>query len=167
MNSQTSRKMIVASGMAAVLVIGVVAFALSSHHATPVTANTQTPPNAVPPPEVPAVAPSSDAAAAVAPSPDVPAVVAAVPEHAANSAAIEPKRTAALHLAKAPRSAEPPAEVVTPAAPIDETVPKSVDGVKSGDEATPPSTNSSTTSDAQSGTESTAPAAADAGSSPK
>ena len=72
MESQTSRKIIVASSMAAVLGIGVVTFALSSHHRTPVAQIPQSLP--------PAVASTPDVSAPVAPTPVVPAAVAPMPD---------------------------------------------------------------------------------------
>lgn len=80
MESQTSRKIIVASSMAAVLGIGVVAFALSSHHRTPAAQIPQSPPPVVAstPDVSAAIAPGADAAAAVAPTPVVPAAVAPI-----------------------------------------------------------------------------------------
>ncbi|MDB6161169.1 MAG: hypothetical protein JWO04_4875 [Gammaproteobacteria bacterium] len=78
MNSQTSRKVIVASAMAAVVGIGVVTFALRSHH--PV-APAQTPHPPAPVAQIPADAPAAvaqipDALAAIAQNPDAPAPVA-------------------------------------------------------------------------------------------
>lgn len=80
MESQTSRKIIVASSMAVVLGIGVVAFALSSHHRTPAAQIPQSPPPVVAstPDVSAAIAPGADAAAAVAPTPVVPAAVAPI-----------------------------------------------------------------------------------------
>jgi hypothetical protein len=82
MESQTSRKIIVASSMAAVLGIGVVAFALSSHHRTPAAQIPQSPPPVVAstPDVSAAVAPSADAPAAGVPTPVVPAAVVPVPD---------------------------------------------------------------------------------------
>jgi len=68
MNSQTSRKIIVASGMAVVVGIAVVIFALRSHPVTPV-AQTFYPP--APIAQIPAAAP-----AAAAETPAAPAAVA-------------------------------------------------------------------------------------------
>jgi hypothetical protein len=82
MDSQTSRKIIVASSMAAVLGIGVIALALNSHHRTSTAQIAQTPPPAVAPtPDVSAaLAPTPDVSAAVAPTPVVPAAVAPIPD---------------------------------------------------------------------------------------
>jgi hypothetical protein len=81
MESQTSRKIIVASSMAVVLGIGVVTFALSSHHRTPVAQIPQSPPVVASTPDVSAaIVPGVDAAAAVAPTPVVPAAVAPIPD---------------------------------------------------------------------------------------
>jgi hypothetical protein len=82
MESQTSRKIIVASSMAAVLGIGVVTLALSSHHRTPVAQIAQSPPPVVAPtPDLSAaIAQGADAAAAVAPTPVVPAAIAPIPD---------------------------------------------------------------------------------------
>jgi hypothetical protein len=72
MNSQTSRKIIVASGMAVVVGIAVVIFALSSHRVTPVVQTFNPPP---PTAQIPAAAP-----AAAAETPAAPAAVAQVPD---------------------------------------------------------------------------------------
>jgi hypothetical protein len=66
MDSQTSRKIIVAGSMAAVLGIAVAMFALNSHRRTLVAPIPQSPP--------PAVAATPDVSTAVAPNPDAPAV---------------------------------------------------------------------------------------------
>jgi hypothetical protein len=81
MDSQKSRKIIVASGMAVVVGIAVVIFALSSHRVTPV-AKTLDPP--APIAQTPAAAP-----AAAAETPAAPAAVAQVPDA---PAAVAPKR---------------------------------------------------------------------------
>jgi hypothetical protein len=67
MDSQTTRKIVVASVMAAVVVIGVVTFALRSHH--PVAAVVQTPPPArvAQSPDVPALADQNQEAPAPVP----------------------------------------------------------------------------------------------------
>jgi hypothetical protein len=72
MNSQTSRKIIVASGLAVVVGIALVIFALRSHPVTPV-AQTFYPP--APIAQIPAAAP-----AAAAETPAAPAAVAQVPD---------------------------------------------------------------------------------------
>ena len=97
MNSQTSRKVIVASAMAAVVGIGVVTFALRSHHPVASVAPTSHPPapvaqipadasqavGQIPPAVPPAVAQIPAAAPpAVAQIPDAPAVVAQNPDEA-------------------------------------------------------------------------------------
>jgi hypothetical protein len=174
MDSQTSRKIIVAGSMAAVIGIGVATFALSSHHATSAAPTSQIPPTVVPTTDTPAaVAPTPDTAAAFTPMPAAPAVaynetVGSKIGEAANPAAVEPKVPANWHLAKAPTRADSDARVVTPAEPsADEAQAKSVDGVKSVDEVTTPSPASGASTDAQAGAESTTPAAPDAGALPK
>jgi hypothetical protein len=175
MDSQTSRKIIVASSMAVVLSIGAVTFALSSHHRTSAAQIPQSPPPAVAStPDVPAaVAPTPDTAAAVAPILDAPVVahndsVGSIIGQGANPVAVDAKVPANRRLAKAPTSSDTPARVVTPAEPsAGEAHPKSVDGVKSLDEVSPPPPNSRSTTDAQAGAQSTEPAASDAGSPPR
>jgi translation initiation factor IF-2 len=160
MDSQTSRKIIVASGMAVVVGVSVVAFALSSHHTTSAPQVSAAADSLAPTPAPPAGAAQTPAApAAVAPIPDAPAVA-------------QPKAARTRHLAKAPTSADTTARVVTPSEPKPavETPAPSVDGVKSADVVTPPPAPpapSSTTPDAQGGSASIEPPAApDAGSPP-
>src|ERR1700730_4551712 len=182
MDSQTTRKIIVASGMAAVVGISVVAFALSSHHPTSAAQLTPAQPPPAPPPAAPAaVVPAPDAPAAVAQTPAAPPAVAQVPAAPAAAAPIpdaavvaRPKAVRNRHLAKAPASsADTTSRVVTPAEPsveksAGETPPaQSVDGAKSADEVTPPSAPSGTTSGAQQGSASIEPVVPDAGSPPK
>lgn len=188
MDSQSSRKIIVAGGLAAVVGISVVAFALSSHHPPSAAPISQSPATVAPTPDVTAaVAPTPGApaavaqlpapAAAVAPVPDAPAVahkdsVDSKIDHTANRAAVEPKVAGNRRLAKAPTSADTTDRVVTPAEPtIDssekpagDTLAKSVDGMKGVDEVTLPPAASGTSP--QEGAGSTAPAPADAGSPP-
>jgi hypothetical protein len=173
MDSQTSLKIIVGGSLAAVLGIGVVMLALSSHRATSAAPNSPSPPVIAPTPDVPAaVAPTPDPTAAATPIPDAPAVahsdnVAPKIGEGANPVAVEPKVPANRHLAKVSASADTPARIVTPAEPsVGEAQPKSVDGAKSVDEVTTPSDNSGTATDAQAGAESVQPAASDAGSPP-
>ena len=174
MESQTSRKIIVAGSMAAVIGIGVAAFALSSQHASSAAPHSQFQPTVAPTTDAPAaVAPTPDTAAAVTPMPDATAVaynetVGSKIGEAANPAAAEPKVPANQHLAKAPTRAHSDARVVTPVEPsAGEALPKSVDGVKSVDEVTTPSAASGASTDVQAGAESTTPAAPDAGALPK
>jgi hypothetical protein len=181
MDSQTTRKIIVASGMAVVVLISVVAFALSSHHSnsaaqlTPAQdslASTPAAPAAVvPAPAAPDAVAQTPAAPAVAQVPAAPAAVAPIPDA---PAVAQPKAAHNRHLAKAPTSsADTAPRVVTPAEPTVEksageaTPAQSVDGVKSADEVTPPPAPSGTSTGAQEGSASTAPAAPDAGSLPK
>ena len=72
MSSQTSRKIIVASGMAVAVGIAVAIFALRSH---PVTSIAQTPLPPTPVTQIPTAAP-----AAVAQIPDAPAAIPQVPD---------------------------------------------------------------------------------------
>ena len=141
MNSQTSRKIIVAGGMAAVVLVGVVTFALRSHPVASVAQTAQPPP---PIAEVPPAAPGAAAGipaapAAVAQIPAAPAAVAQTPAVATKSAdtatasAVEPKLANNRHAAKARTS----------------TVASSVDHVKSADESTPPPAISSSPADEQ------------------
>jgi hyperosmotically inducible protein len=157
MNSQTSRKIIVASSMAAVVGIGVVTFALRSH---PVTSVAQTPHPPAPIAQIPAAAPVAatqiqDAPAAVAQIPDAPAAVAhndSVGTKSADTAtpsAVEPKLARNRHLAKTGTGAAANGSVTRPGSaagtsekPAAETVANRV-RVKSADELTPPPATSS------------------------
>ena len=115
MDSQTNRKIIVASGMAVVVVISVVAFALSSHHSTSAAQLTPAQDSLAPTPAAPAaVVPAPDAPATVAQAPAAPAAVAPTPDA---PAVAQPKAARNRHLAKAPTSADTTARVVTPAEP--------------------------------------------------
>jgi hyperosmotically inducible protein len=148
MNSELSRKIIVASGMAVVVGIIAVTISLRSHHPTAVALISQPPPALAPTPDVPApVAPIPDAPAAVAQTPDVPAAVApnenvgAKIADTASSAAVEHKVAGNRHLAKTRISADTSARTVAPESTLDsteqsagETPANSVDGVKSGDQ---------------------------------
>ena len=126
MNSELSRKIIVASGMAVVVGIIAVTISLRSHHPTAVALISQPPPALAPTPDVPApVAPIPDAAAAVAQTPDVPAAVApnenvgAKIADTASSAAVEHKVAGNRHLAKTRISADTSARTVAPGSTID------------------------------------------------
>jgi hypothetical protein len=179
MDSQSTRKIIVAGGMAAVVGISVVAFALTSHHSPSAAqlspaqdslAPTPTGPAAVvPTPDAPAAVAQTPAAPAVAQVPVAPAAVAPIPDA---PAVAQPKAARPRHLAKAPTSAETTTRVVPLAEPTveksaGETPAQSVESVKSADEVTTPSVPSGTTTGAQEGSASTEPAAPDAGSPPK
>jgi hypothetical protein len=179
MDSQTSRKIIVAGGMAAVLVIGAVTFALLPHHPSSAAQISQAPATVAPPSNVPAaLASTPDAPAAVASTPEAPAAIAQIPDAPAavarkdSVAAVELKVAGNRHLAKAPTSADTSDGVVTPAEPTVDPSEKSaaetpatrVDGVKSVDQVTMPSTASGTTTFAPATSE---PAASDTGSLPK
>jgi hyperosmotically inducible periplasmic protein len=171
MNSDTSRKIIVASGMAVVVGIGIVIFALRVHTETSV-AQTPHPPSPVAeaPVDAPAAAAEIPAAqAAVAQIPDAP--VAPSDSVGANSAdtatppAVEPKPARSRHLARASTGAVATNDTVAtkdtvtatePAAdtsekPAAETVANSVGGA---DEltTTPPATGSSPGDDQKVGT---------------
>ena len=175
MNSELSRKIIVASGMAVVVGIIAVTFALRSHHPTSVAQISQPPAAVAQTPDAPApVAPTPDAPAAVAPIPDVPAAVApkdnvgAKIGDTASSAAVEPKVAGNRHPAKARISADTADRTVAPESTVDsrkksagETLAKSVDGVKSVDELPMPSAASRTATDAQEGATSNEPAGSD------
>jgi hyperosmotically inducible periplasmic protein len=175
MDSQTSRKIIVVSGMAVVVGIAVATFALRSHPAAsvaqtahpPTSASTlpaDTPPPAAQiPPAPPAVAPIPDAPAAVAQIPAAPAAVAhsdSVGTKSADTAtpsAVEHKLASNRHLAKAGTSAVATNGTVTRTGSAADTTEKpaaataanSVDGVKSADELTPPPATASSPADDQ------------------
>jgi hyperosmotically inducible protein len=165
MNSKSTSKIVIAGGMAAVLVIGADSFALLSHRPA-------------------AVAPMPDAPAAVAPIPDVPAAAAPIPDAAASvaqrgsvsakagdtasPATIEPKIAGDRHRSKPRSSVGATNDSVTstgsavnsserPAAEIA----KSSDSVKSVDEPTMPPAASGTAADAPEVVMSTDPAASD------
>jgi hyperosmotically inducible protein len=173
MNSQTSRKIIVASGMAAVVGIGVVTFALRSH---PVTSVAQTPHPPTPIAQIPAPAAAAQipaAPAAVAQIPDAPAAVAQIPEApapvahddsvgtksaaTATPSAVEPKLARNRHMAKALTSAVTTNGTVTRTGsaadtsekPAAETVANSVGRVKNADELTTSPASSSAPPDDQ------------------
>jgi len=164
MNSQSSRKIIVASGMAVVLAIGVVTFALRSHSVTSVA---QAPHPFTPIAETPA------APAAVAQIPDAPATVAPSDSvgtesvHAADPSAVEPKLAHNRHLANASAGATNDTATRTGSAadtsekPATETVAGSADSVKSADESTPQPPISSSAADDQKVAASTAFTASD------
>jgi hypothetical protein len=180
MDSQTTRKIIVAGGMAIVVGISVVAFALSSHH-TPSAAQLSPaqdslaptpvgPAAVVPAPDAPAAVAQTPATPAVAQVPATPAVVAPIPDA---PAVAQSKAARNRHLAKAPTSHADTTDRVVPLAEptveksAGETPAQSVESLKSADEVTTPSSPSGTTTGAQEGTASTEPAAPDAGSPPK
>jgi hyperosmotically inducible periplasmic protein len=173
MNSELSRKLIVACGMAVVVGIIAVTFTLRSHHPTSVAQISQPPAPVAQFPDVPApVAPTPDASAAVAPVPDAAVAVAPKDNVGAkigdtdSSAVVEPKVAGNGHPAKARISADSTDRTVAPTADTPkksagETLAKSVHGVKSVDELTMPSAPSRTTTDAQEGVTSNEPASSD------
>jgi hyperosmotically inducible protein len=165
MNSELSRKIIVAGGMAVVVGIIAVTFALRSHHPTSVAQISQPPAAVAPIPDAP-VASTPDAPAAVAPIPD--ASVAIVPKDSvganvgdtASSAAVGPRVAGNGHPAKARLNAATTDRSVAPESAADsrssstrEILAKSEDGVKSVDELA--------TTDAQEGATSDEPANSD------
>lgn len=172
MDSQSTRKIIVASGMAVVVGISVVAFALTSHHSPSAAQLSPAQDSLAPTPAAPAAvvpAPDAPAAPAIAQVPAAPAAAAPIPDA---PAVAQPKAARNRHLAKASTSADTTTRVVplakpTVEKPAGETPVQSVDGVKSADEVTTPSVPSGTTTGAQEGSASTEPAAPDAGSPPK
>lgn len=116
MTSQTSRNIIVAGSMAALIGTGVVIYALRSPPVAPVAVaqNLVPPTRAAESPAAPAVvAPIPEATPAVAPTPDAPAVIAdnksvvIKSAETAAPAAAEPKPARKTHLAKASASAAP------------------------------------------------------------
>jgi hypothetical protein len=175
MNSQATRKIIVAGAMAAVVGIGVATFALRTHPAAVVAQPdqqlapvAQTPAAARAATEIPAEPP------AAAPSPDTPAAVAQIPDatgaavahndsvgtkstDTATPPAIEHKAARKQRLAKADTSAVPTDGTATPNGsavdtnqkPAAEPVSTSVDRVKSADELTSPPPASSAPTDGQ------------------
>ena len=167
MNSQTSRKIIVASVMAAVVGIGVVTFALRSHPVAsvartpdPPTSVTQTPAADLRAAETPPVPPP------VAQIPDAPAAVAhhdsvdANSTDAATPPVVERKLPRTHHLAKADTSTGATDGTVTRTKPTADTSEKSaaepvinsVDRVKSADELTTTMPSNSSTDDQKAGT---------------
>jgi hyperosmotically inducible protein len=174
MDSQTTRKIIVAGGMAAVVGIGVVIFALRSHSAASVA---QTAPEVTPP--VAQITPAAPEAAAPMPAappppvqvPDAPAVVARSDSAGTKSAdapaaaTVEPKLVRNRHLAKADTTHDTVTRTVsatdTSEKPAVETVANSVDPVKSAAEVPPPPAVSGSSADNQNVGMSTDLAAAD------
>lgn len=174
MNSQTSRKLIVAGAMAAVVSIGVVIFALLPHRVAVVAQSQQ---QLAPVPQTPAAARAAtenpaepttpalipDTPAAVAPIPDAGAAVAhndnvsAKSTDTATPPAVEHKATRKQRLAKADTSAVVTDGTVTPTGsaadlnkkPAAEPVSNSVDSMKSADELTTTSPASSPPTDGQ------------------
>jgi hypothetical protein len=176
MNSQTSRKIIVASVMAAVVGIGVVIFALRSY---PVVSVAQTPDPPTPvtqtpaadlraaeiPADPPSIAPIPEPFAPVAQIPDTPAAVAHHDNVGTKSAdaatpSVVELRLARKHLAKADTSTGAADGTVTRTRPTAdtseksaaETVTNSVDLVKSASELTTTPASSSPTDDQKAGT---------------
>jgi hyperosmotically inducible protein len=175
MNSALSRKIIVACGMAIVVGIIVVTFALRSQQ-PPSVAQISKPPAAVAQiPDAPApVAPTPDATAAVASIPDAPAAVAPKDNvgpkigDTASSAAVEPKVAGNQHPAKARISADTKDRTAAPEGAVDahkksadETLAKNVEGVKSVDDLMMPSDASRTATDVQEGATSNEAAGSD------
>jgi len=169
MNSQTSRKIIVVSGMAVAVGIAVAIFALRSH---PVTSIAQTPSPPTPVAQIPTAAPAAvaqvpDAPAAVPQVPDTPAEVAhndSVGTKSADTATAssgDTKPAHSRHLAKAGPTTvatngtgtSTKSSANTSGKPAAETVTNSIDPVKSADElATMPSSSSSPAHDQKAGT---------------
>jgi len=173
MNSELSRKIIVASGMAVVVGIIAITVSLRSHHPAPVAQTSEPPAALAPVPEAPApVAPTADVAAAVAPIPDASAAIAsnenadAKIDETASSATVEPGVIGNRHHAKARMSANTTDRTVAPASNVDlgeksadEKLANNVTGATSVVELTiPPTTASTTSTDAQDGATSTEPA---------
>jgi hypothetical protein len=181
MNSELSRKIIVASGMAVVVGIIAVTVSLRSHHPASV-AQTAGPPAALAQvPDAPApVAPTADVPAAVAPIPDASAAIAsndnvdAKIDETATSAAVDPGVIGNRHHAKAHISANTTDRTVAPASNVDsreksadETLANNVTGATSVVELTIPPTDSTTTTDAQDGATSNEPAGSESQSPPR
>jgi hyperosmotically inducible periplasmic protein len=142
MDSQTSRKLIVAGAMAAVIGIGVVIFALR-HPVGSVAQTPQPPAPIVQTPAAPeAVAQAPAAPAVVAQAPAIPALVAhndGVDSQGADTAAApaEPKPAHTRHVARADASAVAASPTVTRTQPAAEMLASS-DPVKSAEELSPP-----------------------------
>jgi hypothetical protein len=174
MNSQNSRKIIVASVMAAVVGIGVVTFALRSHPVAsaaqipvPPAPVTQTPATDLRAAETPAAPPPAaqiaEAPAPVAQVPDAPVAhhdsVGTNSTDTATRSTVDHKLARKQHLAKADTSAVATDGTVTRTKPTAdaseksaaETVADSVDHVKSADEV-PTTPSSSPTDDPKAGT---------------
>jgi hyperosmotically inducible protein len=172
MNSEVSRRIIVACGMAVVVGIIAVSFTLRSHNPTSV-AQISPPPAAVAQiPDAPSpAAPIPDASAVIAPIPD--AAVAVVPKdnvgakigNSDSSAVVEPTVAGNGHPAKARVSADSDPTVAptvdTPKKSAGESLARNVHGVKSVGELTMPSAPSRTVTDTQEGATSNEPANSD------
>jgi hyperosmotically inducible protein len=175
MNSELSRKIIVASGMAVAVGVIAVTFTLRSHHPTAAAQISQPPATIAQPPDAPApVVPTPDATAAVAPVPDVPATAApdanvgAKIDDTASSTAVEPKVAGSRHPTKARVSADAADGTVAPDSTVDsrkksaeETLVKNVDVVTNVDELPMPTADSGTATAAQEGATSHEPASSD------
>ena len=114
MNAQKSRKIIVASGMAAVVGIGVMTFALQPHPITPI-AHAITPP--APVEQLPDATPATVAPAVVAPA--AVAQVVGAPATPAHKDVIVTKLAVTRHLAKADGSAVVTHDTVTRVEPVE------------------------------------------------
>jgi len=182
MNSELSRKLIVASGMAVVVGVIAVTVSLRSHHPASV-AQTAEPPVAlaqVPDAPVP-VAPTADVPAAVAPIPDASAAIASSDnvdvkiDETASSATVEPEVIGNRHHAKtrlsantADRTIAPPSNVDLREKSADERLANNVTGATNVVELTiPPSTASTTATDAQDGATSNEPAGSESQLQPR
>jgi hyperosmotically inducible periplasmic protein len=158
MNSQTTRNIIVATGMAAVVGIGVLIFALRSHPAASVAQTPAvTPPVAqLPAPDTAAQMPAAPPAAQI---PESPAAVAhndsvgSKGADAGTAAAIEPEPAHKRHMAKVDTTGgtvtRTQSAADTTEEPAPETVASSVDPVKSANEMTPPPAASNSGADEQ------------------
>jgi hyperosmotically inducible protein len=168
MNIHKSHKIIVATGMAAVIGIGVVTFALRSD---PVTSVAETPTSPSPVADSSATAPDSAAQSSAAPA--APAAVAQIPDAPAavqhddsvgtknadtvSSSVVDPKLARNKHPAKAANDAAAPnttlartgSAAATREEPAAETLVSSIDRTKSADELTPPPATGSSPADEQ------------------
>lgn len=159
MNSQNSRKIIVAGGMAVVVAILAVIFTLRSHQDALVAQASHTATPFTEAPAAPAVAQTPDAPpAAVAQVPDAPAAVAkdesVGTKGAATASAVEPKLARSQHLAKADTSAvattgntRTRSTADSSETPAAQTAGNSAERVKSTDGWTPPPATSSLPAD--------------------
>ena len=174
-DSELSRKIIVASGMAVVVGIIAVTFVLRSPHPAAVAQLSQPPAAVAQIPDAPTpITPTPEAPAAVAPIPDAPAAVASKDNvdakigDTAKSAAVEPKVAGNRHPAKARMSAKTTDGTVASQSSVDsrsesagETGAKDAGGLQRVDEVPMSSPASRTANDAQEGATSNGPASSD------
>jgi hypothetical protein len=182
MNSELSRKIIVASGMAVVVGIIAITVSLRSHHPAPVAPTSEPPAALAQVPDAPApVAPTADVPAAVAPIPDASAAIAANDnvdakiDETASSPAVEPEVIGNRHHAKAHVSANTIDRTVAPTSDVDlreksadETLAKNMTVATNVVELTiPPPNDGTMATDAQDDATSNEPASSENQSPPR